>query len=246
MTSYEPRLPKLHKVINSILKQSVKPEKVCLWICTSDIKKIPQKVFKLEKYGLEIHECDDLKSYKKIIPCQQQFPDYTIVTCDDDVVYPINWLKSLVDSHAMYPESILCHRARLITFRPDGKTNPYRFWPYIDFDLESALVFPVGAGGVLYPAGCFHGDLTRDDIFMDICQYGDDIWLKAMTSLVSRRCRRINHFDRFFRHVRGSQKVALKKDNMCKRNDRQIEKVFGKYSITDCLSKMIQAERTDI
>lgn len=235
LTSYPPRFATLHKVINSILNQSIKPQAVCLWIAEKDMHKLPENVLRLCDSGLEIYETADLKSYKKIIPCYIQNPDSVIVTCDDDVIYPKDWLRILYGYHKIYPEVILCHRARYITFAANGSVNPYFLWPNLDREIESKLVFPVGVGGVLYPKGCFDENLSNINEIMRLCEHGDDIWLKAMSLLKSVPCRKIHFYKKKFKHVKGSQKLSLKNENMEFRNDLQVERVFNLFAIPNKL-----------
>ena len=45
--------------------------------------------------GLEIRECDNLRSFKKLVPALQTFPNAFIVTADDDLYFAPNWLETL-------------------------------------------------------------------------------------------------------------------------------------------------------
>lgn len=231
LTSYPPRFSSLHKVIKSLLQQSLRPARICLWIAEKDMSLLPPKVCAFERSGLDIQPVPDFQSYSKIIHCYQQYTGSVIVTCDDDMLYPSEWLRLLYAHHLQSPSSVICHRARYMTFRPNGEINPYWLWPNLEREAESLLVYPIGAGGVLYPANCFHDDLVRDDIFMKICQHGDDIWLKAMTLLNAVQCKKIHYYSRYFRHVKNSQHVALKQINTESRNDINVRQVFRKYDI---------------
>ncbi len=240
LTSYPPRFPTLHRVIESILKQSLSPARICLWIADQDMEFLPKKVRALEKFGLEIHSIPDFKSYNKIIHCYTMYPNSIIVTGDDDMIYPTHWLRLLYAYHLHNPETIICHRARYVTFQPNGDTNPYWLWPNLDREIESSLVFPLGVGGVLYPANCFHEDFAKNEIFMDLCKYGDDIWLKTMTLLKAIPCKKIHYYPKFFKHVRNSQKVTLKQTNLDFGNDEQIREVFAKYDVLKILQGRIE------
>lgn len=241
LTSYPPRFPTLHRVILHILEQSLTPARVCLWIAHEDMPFLPKKVRAMEKYGLEIHAIPDFKSYNKIIHCCTLYPNSIIVTGDDDIVYPMDWLRVLYAYHLHNPDTVICHRARYLTFGANGDINPYWLWPVMDREMESYQVFPLGVGGVLYPPGCFHEDITRNDIFEDICRHGDDIWLKAMTLKKEISCRKIHYYQRYFKHVKNSQKITLKKNNLDFRNDEQIRNVFAKYDVTRILQGLMEA-----
>lgn len=231
LTSYPPRFSTLHKVIGNLMSQSLKPARICLWIGEQDTSLLPEKVRSLTKSGLEIYSIPDFKSYDKIIHCQAMFPDAVIVTADDDVAYPVDWLRILWAHHVQNPSKVMCHRARFMTFRPNGDINPYWLWPNLDRETESHMVFPIGSGGVLYPSRCFHNDIGKSEIFTELCKHGDDIWLKAMTLLNNTQCKKIHHYRGYFKHVKGSQKLSLKTDNLGFKNDEQIQNVFNRYEI---------------
>lgn len=108
-----------------------------------------------------------------------------IVTADDDMFYPKDWLKILYDSYQAEPQYIHCHRAHLMVKAPDGKLKKYRDWKLRSPGIQgpSPLLFPTGIGGVLYPPGFLHKEVFNEAVFMRICPTGDDIWLKAMSLL---------------------------------------------------------------
>ena len=91
LTSFPQRLPKLHNCIATLLSQSVRAEKVVLYLardeCSDDI--IPKRLRRLQSKGLEIRFVDrNVRSLTKIIYALEDFPDKMIVTCDDDKFYP--------------------------------------------------------------------------------------------------------------------------------------------------------------
>ena len=104
LTSYPPRFPYLDKTIKSLLDQSVKADHTLLWIAVDDIEHLPEAVRSLTSHGLQIKTCEDIRSYKKIIPALEAFPEATIVTADDDVYYKPDWLEGLVELHKAHPE----------------------------------------------------------------------------------------------------------------------------------------------
>lgn len=235
LTSYPPRFSTLHKTIESILKQSITPQRFCLYIAENDMEQLPDKVTRLAGYGLEIVPTKDIRSFKKLIPCLSSNRDQVIVTADDDVVYPRHWLRLLYWHHLETPSTIICHRARYMTFSSTGSINSYIWWPNIDRELASLLVVPIGNGGVLYPPDCFHEEIDKEDLFLHLCGSSDDIWFKAMSLKRRIACKKINHYPHFFKHHRKSQQTALKNTNMQFLNDEHITKVFNQFNILETL-----------
>ena len=96
LTSYPPRFGTLALTLRSLLCQTVRPDHLILWIAPADFALLPQSVRRLQARGLTIRLAEDIKSYKKIIPALDQFPDAFIVTADDDLFYWQSWLEELV------------------------------------------------------------------------------------------------------------------------------------------------------
>lgn len=145
---------------------------------------MPESLLVFKNHGLEISWCEgNIKSYKKLIPTLQAYPDAVIVTADDDVIYPKDWLRKLVNAYKSNPDYIHCHRAHKIDFDKEGKLLPYNDWlscvSYKEV-IPSFLNFFTGMGGVLYPPHCFYADILDTHKFLSLAPHQDDIWFWAM------------------------------------------------------------------
>lgn len=184
LTSYPARFPVLHWTLRGILRQSIRPDVVVLWIATDDMALLPSDVIALQAEGLQIRPCADLRSYKKIIPTLTAFPESLIVTADDDVYYWPTWLEELVTAHFDLQAPIVCHRARQVKLAPNHTLEPYATWPKNRAGQETGpLLLPTGVQGVLYDPHIFHSDVGRADLFMALAPTSDDIWLYWMHRL---------------------------------------------------------------
>lgn len=188
LTSIPERMYDVHYTLYSLLNQQVKPDKVILWLSNEDFPNgeldLPKEVLGLQRNGLSIRFCEDLKSYKKIIPALETYPNDIIVTADDDIYYPPNWLKILFEDYRRNENDIIAHRVHRININNKGMIDDYNTWTLNDKkDDYSFLNFATGAGGVLYPPNCFYKDILNKDIFLSKCKYSDDIWLWAMAVL---------------------------------------------------------------
>lgn len=168
LTSFGPRLRRsVWKTLETIGRGSVRPRRVILWL---DETQRPANLRRLERRGLEIRLCADYGPHKKYFPyVTTQSLDVPLVTADDDVFYPRNWLAELVA--AQQPGTVVCHRARI---RTDG---PYASWPMCDTTEASDRVFATGVGGVLYPPSLLPVLRDRGTDFLQICPRADDFWL---------------------------------------------------------------------
>lgn len=184
LTSFPARIDKVYLCINSLLRQSIKADKVILWLADSQFESksgLPKKLLDLEQYGLEIRFCEDLRSYKKIFYTAQEYKESIIVTVDDDVLYPESWMKHLLLCAHDYPGTVVCYRAHYAKI--SGKYfAPYDIWNGGSPGISgpSILLVPTGVGGVLYPIGYFEGISFDISTIRRICPTADDLWLKSI------------------------------------------------------------------
>lgn len=224
LTSYGPRLPVVGKVIASLLRQTVRPDRVILWLAEADLAKLPPDVAGMD---VEIRLSPDWKSYKKIVPTLLEAPDSYIVTADDDVYYGPDWLAGLV---SRAEAGVVAHRAHRI--RLDGQGHPlaYDDWDrHITTPGHGPMIFPTGVGGVLYAPGVFHPDVTDPEKFMRLAPSADDVWLYWMHRLRGSNPEKVGGR---FRVVEwpGSQAQNLRATNLgTGGNDRAIAALMAEY-----------------
>jgi len=228
LTSFPPRYKTLPLTLKCLLSQTLKADAVVLWIAHEDASSLTNGILSLRPSGLEIRLCDDVKSYKKIIPSIEAFPDSYIATADDDVYYRSTWLEELVSARTGDKNEVVCHRAHKISFDACGKPLPYQEW---DFDTSSVqrspAIFPTGGGGVLYPPGIFDPQVTDKTLFTSLCPTADDIWLYWMMRLKGGTARRLGPFRMM--DWPGSQHVALWAVNLSGANDYAIARMIEHF-----------------
>lgn len=186
MTSFPAAIPYAQKAVESILKGSVLPNKIILYLTFSQFgeKGIPQDLLDLSTNNpiFEIRNYDkDIRSYRKLIPALIDFPDAIIVTVDDDVAYHRNMLRDLLNLHKQYPKAILAHRAKLMKpGKAYRKWTKYRWYSFIlkriHIDFRN---IQTGVGGVLYPPHSLKAEMLDIDAFTRIAPTTDDIWFWA-------------------------------------------------------------------
>lgn len=230
LTSYPARFPTLHLTLKSLLSQSVKADRIVLWIAEGDLAALPQKVTDLKKSGLEIRSTADTRSYKKILPALDHFPQAYICTADDDIYYWSTWLEELVTSVNGRDDVVSCHRGHKIKVQPSGEYLSYSQW---EFDIgvvgEVENLFPTGVAGVLYsPRTLTHSPEDREDA-LGLCPNADDVWLYWIGRRNGARYMRPAH-RRSLTLWKGSQETALWEANLTNgRNDTQIRQLAEKH-----------------
>jgi hypothetical protein len=238
LTSFPSRINTLWICIESLLRQTVKPDEIILWLADTQFKSLsslPEKLLNQQKRGLSIRFCDDLKSHKKYYYAFKEYPDDVIITVDDDVVYPQNMVKALMDLYYKYPDSICCNFGSYITFNDKDEINLFRNWQssFVKMLNEpSYLLAPVGVSGILYPPKSINKEVFNKNVFTNICLYADDLWLKVMGLLNGTKAIQSDCFPRHFFTIQGSQKECLLRINITKKqNDVQFQALLNRYKI---------------
>lgn len=237
VTTYKERINDVHLVIESLGRQTIKPEKIILWLDESEFKlsDIPLVIKNQIDRGLEVRFCYDYKSYKKIIPTLKDFPTYNVITVDDDIIYPRDMIEILYRESKQFSGVIIGHRAHKITYNK-GKRKPYCKWELETNYSNTSLndVFITTGGGTLFPAGCFNDEFFNSEVFLDICPHADDIWINSMAILNGVKRKKTKDTRRFsdrFYVIDTNQDMALFHHNLAGGNDVQIENVYKKYNI---------------
>lgn len=195
LTTFPARINGVHFVIETLLTQSMKPDKIILWLATEQFpnleKDLPDDLLRLKKYGLTISWCHDIRSYKKLIPTINEYPDAIIITADDDIYYHPDMVKRLYKAYEKDSKSIHCHRVTKI-YMEDGefKTAPGGYEVY---HHPSFLHKLTGGSGTCYPPRALYKDICREDLFMTLAPTNDDIWFWIMAVLNGIRCNVVQH-----------------------------------------------------
>ena len=225
LTSYGKRLNSLHLTLISILTQSVQPKKVIVWLATGE--HLTRELNALSPY-VSFRFCDDLRSYKKLIPTLKLELELPIVTFDDDVIYPVDQLERLYQTYLANPKTVICHRAHEIRFTSKGLL-PYNEWVFDSSEQgESKVLIPIGIGGVLYPPGCFTKEVTNESLFMELCPNADDIWFKYMALKNGVKTKLVSNPTPYkdYLHVAGTEQNSLWKLNKTA-NDKQLANLLS-------------------
>ncbi len=245
LTSYATRLISTAPIaIASILHGHILPNRIILWVAEKDrqIAEQNNQLQNLQKKGLEICYCEDLKSYKKLIPALQEFPNDFIITADDDCLYPKNWLEQIMEYHKKYPNKIICHRVHGIRVDSEHNLLPYNDWDWCIEPQEQERIFPTGCGGMLYPPHCLHSDVLNKDLFMKLAPQADDVWFWAMAWLNGSECPHVVIKDGYSNSIidLGMQSDSLQKSNVAgNENDMQLKAVIENYpQIMEVINKI--------
>lgn len=241
LTTVPYRFHQVHITIESIMRQTLKPDKILLWLSGElGNVNIPAPLKNQEKRGLFIMHARDLGPHTKLIPALKMFPSSVIITVDDDAFYHPSCIEKLYSEHLKDKKTIFGHMCGYMggRIRDEGVVN-FNDWFFQKKNprYPNQLV-PYGMAGTIYPPGCFGDDeIFREDIFRNICPYHDDVWFKAMSLRAGTASKNVTnchpltvneHKHTFL--LPNTQKKKLSDINVAVGNE-QFKKVFEKYNL---------------
>ena len=236
LTSYEDRFDDLVISLYSLLNQTIKPDRIILWLSDEldGVNDLPYEITRFIKNGLEIRFVKDIKSYTKAYYAFKEFSNAIIITADDDIYYPSNWLEKLYHSYIAHPMDIQVHRAHRIIYNKNEILDYEKWEKHANEETARFDNFLTGVGGVLYPPKCFSTEVLRSDIFLKEAPYADDIWFWTMALVHNRKIRVVKNHIRtlactnIFRQLNQNSKT-LYSINSKGENDKQLANLMKFY-----------------
>lgn len=189
LTSYPPRIAHVWYTVESILRQNALPDRIIIVLSTDEFPDhtLPARLEAQRQRGLEVMWVDgNTRSYKKLLPVLDAYPEAVIVTIDDDVVYQSSFLGDLLEAHQATPRDVLGHRGWEVQL-----DLPYRQWIRATTSTPRHRTLLTGVGGILYPPGALAGTVADTDAAMNLCPTNDDLWFWACAVSKGTRIRRI-------------------------------------------------------
>ena len=230
LTTHGARIESVFLTIESIARSPNRPSRLVLWLDSPEaFASLPTSIARLQHRGLDVRLCENFGPHTKYFPYVQSFPDDRIplVTADDDLVYPSEWLEALLNAHRLEPEIIHCYRARTVLIDEQG-IRPYVEWPLCKGRLLQSTNFLTGVSGVIYPPKFLTQLRSYGSAFTDCCPKADDIWLNVIALRHGFKVKQLQEEAIDFPEVPGSQTQALWPTNQFGgANDRQIAKTYG-------------------
>lgn len=233
LTSYPARIDTVWITIATLLNQTRKPYKVILWLAKEQFpdEKLPKRLVDLQKRGLEIAYCEDLMPHKKYFYTMQKYPEYFVVTADDDIFYPENHLEKLWQGYEKYPGNIICHWSHRIGFDKNKEFLSYNDWENNGEDKPSLWNLAVGCNGVLYPPKALSEKAFDVERIKKLALHTDDLWLKCMSVLNDVKVINCNETILIYYNMLKAQKSGLWQTNTKdeNRNDKVWSALMEEY-----------------
>ena len=182
LTSYGKRVEyALPYALYSIITQSIKPKKIVVYLDNDNWSddRLPNILQQLRRVGVDFRYCNDIRSYKKLIPALKDFPNNPIVTLDDDFYYNPqyhSWMRSAYDNS---DKKTVLGQWGCIPKIINGNYAPYSTW--VDCkDMKDGDEISFFGCCCCYPPYIFDDEILNEKIFMSLCPTADDIWFWIM------------------------------------------------------------------
>lgn len=258
LTSHPARIDAVHKCIETLIAQTVRPKRIVLWL---SLEQFPNRERELPRalVGLQ-GVCDffeiqwveeDLKPHKKYFYAMQRYENDPVIIVDDDVYYDSHLVEYLLDSYERFPDCVSAMRANLIGFKRDGSVMDYEGWTMgyrVLQDTPSTQLVPTGVGGVLYPPHSIPREAFNVKAIEENCLFCDDLWLKVFAAHAGYKTVMPERFC-VERMIEGTQESALWRMNVRygNNNDVSMQRIMEYYGNnvgdTEALMEWIRKDR---
>lgn len=222
MTTYGTRADRCWLALESIASGTLLPARLVLWIERPMLRPLPRPLRRLRRRGLEIRRIP--KRYgvhsKWVYVAREQSAE-PVVTSDDDILYPPEWLAGLWAHHARHPGAVIAFRAYGMELA-GGVVAPYGSWSLCTSDEPNLGNFGTSVSGQLFPRAVFDA-AARDDTFVTCAPTADDIWLHSRAAYLGIGTAQVAPAAQLFPFIPGSQSDGLYLHNgLGRANDVQI------------------------
>ena len=237
MTTFPARYETAVFTLESILRQTMKPNKILLWLTKEENpeQKIPELFLPYVEKGVQVCFSDsNLMPHNKSFHTAKMGADRYIITVDDDILYSERLVERLYGTYQANPaNTVVCELAHWITLDEEGLPRPYDEWDHEAKGIAgpSHRLMAKGVGGVLYPPDFFRDGYFDEDTIRRTCLMADDLWLKFQAVTRGYPVVKTRKYAKqvFTADVR-SQRVSLcSKNNGEKRNNVQLRNLIEEF-----------------
>jgi hypothetical protein len=127
--------------------------------------------------GIEVLACDDLGPATKLLPALAAEPAAAIVVVDDDVVYPRDFIATLLAAHRQQPAAAVGYRGVRLKAGTPFVDLEHRFGSAVAAPTPVDVLF--GTWGYLIPPGALDGAVHDLVAHPEHLRWVDDIWISG-------------------------------------------------------------------
>lgn len=235
MTTHGARIQLVWVALESIASGERLPRRLLLFLDEPELqRRLPGPLRRLARRGLEILPAEPgLRVHSKYWPCVASASDHNLplVVADDDMMYPLRWLRVLVEAHAARPDLVHAFRAHEIPCS-DGWLGPYRTWQPARGTDPSFAHFGTGVSGQILPPPLLNALHQEGTAFLERSPRADDVWINAVAVRAGIRTAQVEPVSQNFPFVPATQAYGLYQTNVAGgENDAQLARSLDAESV---------------
>ncbi len=228
-TSFPARIERLWIVVRCMKRQSVKPDKIVLWLSKEQFEDVslPESLTSLIDEQFEIRFVEnDYRSHKKYCYAFREFKDDIVILIDDDIYYPSTMIEGLLNGLKKHPDAVICQYGSVMKYNGDGTLPPFTEWWEEKAEVSDSKDFFLGTGGgSLFQPNKLTSTILNTELAFKLTPLADDIWVNAMIRLSGLYIHKVKFG--LLLQMPEQQKVALKNQNSYDgKNDEQFKSVI--------------------
>lgn len=178
LTTVPGRLPRLRPVLRSLLDQSWPPDRVLLALPSHSLRTgRPYPPPPPLPAGVDVLRCEDHGPATKVLPALAHERDAVLVVVDDDVIYPVHFLRDLLTAHRAHPRCAIGLRG----WRLEPAVHPRDLRHVFGQALREPAPVDVllGTWGYLIPPGALDDAVHDYSGWPSELRWCDDIWISG-------------------------------------------------------------------
>ena len=233
LTSFPERINNVWQVVECMLRQTLKPSRIILWLSEDQFKSedtIPHSLKQLKGDVFEIRMVKgDIRSHKKYYYVAKEHPNSMIFLIDDDIYYARDIIERSYNALLNNPNCVVCNYGYRISNDAKGKRMPYNKWKHVYTGACGDDLFFGSGGGTLLRPSSLYKDLTNIDLALKLTPLADDIWLNAMARLAKQKILLLP--SGLFLPILSKSEMLYKENRGQAQNDVQIRGIEEYYNM---------------
>jgi len=235
LTSFPKRISNVRVVIECLLRQTIAPDMIVLWLSTEQFPNqyddLPTNLKNIKSDRVKIRFVEgDIRSHKKYYYAFKEYPNDYVITVDDDIFYPPNMIDELLRAKEKYGNAVIGRYCLVMKYKENGEPFPYNKWAD-DYEINTPDAFLGTGGGTLFEPSKLYKDVLNIELAAKLAPLADDVWLNAMIRLAKLPIKIISKELLMPIITKGDQRLT--QVNVYEnQNDKQIKAVSEYYETT--------------
>lgn len=179
LATYPARLKSLERTLQTLIMQKFE-SRIPIYVVVEkqDFPRYSNLKEKYSNYGIQfISNNREMRSFNKYFPATlKALTHIKYITADDDIIYPSNWVRTLVTLSQMYPNNIVGLRGCEVPSDPRN-FQKYLMWKTVTETTAGNRIMLNSGAGILFPPGTLKDILKKEDVIKSHFASSDDIYL---------------------------------------------------------------------